>query len=893
MSNHNSNNLKILYWNAQSIREKSVETFDYLCTNNIDIALFQETWLKPNHSLYHHKYKIYRYDRLDRTGGGVAIAINNNIKHNLKPTLNTEIIEYLEIEVETETTPIAIITAYFPGTNLSQNTLNNFKNDLLLLTQNRGSFIICGDLNARHRFWNCSRRNQAGTILLDLMTTGRFNIHHPTEPTHYPTQRRQKPSTIDLILSNQLHNFSDPFITNNCLMSDHKAIEFSLYTSKSSKIPDNFIPNFKQANWDVFRSTFNDKINLKNICVANINSTSQIDLMINTLESALHTSTSAAVPFTKPTHHQIILTDEIKFLITERNRCRRQWQRTRDIIFKSTLNHLNNKIKTEINAIRNKNWSNLLKSMNVGSRKMWKTSKLLKKDIKYAPPLQYENNTYITDHEKVNILSKTFLKSHEITLNYKSTIIDNLVKESVTLINNEPLPNLKNIKFCKTAEIYTILKQLRNNKAPGPDKIQNIILKKIPKKGVVYILHIMNACLALCYFPKAWKKANVLAIPKPGKNITSPDAYRPISLLSSISKILEKIILKRICKHVQQNNIIPSTQFGFRPQHSTNHQLVRAVKYIKNSFDEKFSVGMVLFDNEKAFDTVWHDGLMHKLLKFKFPIYLIKIIKQFVENREFKVCSKTTHSQPQFIPAGVPQGSRLSPTLYNIYIADFPTLRKYCETAFFADDLAIFIKSNDRDVIIIKLQSAIHQIHDYYNDWKIKINPLKSKAMFFTRRRLPQYLPDRSLKFDSTEINWSLNVKYLGVLLDKTLTFAAHTQTTIEKVQKCIKIYYSLINRNSKLSQKNKIILYKVIFQSIILYGSPVWGDCAQAHKQKLQVVQNKILKLIMNLPYDYSTSLLHHVTQVKLINECIQSRVSRFRESCYFSENELISNLF
>lgn len=266
------------------------------------------------------------------------------------------------------------------------------------------------------------------------------------------------------------------------------------------------------------------------------------------------------------------------------------------------------------------------------------------------------------------------MKAHEITKDYKHRTIDTEVTNDINYLNNCPPNSIDPKILTKPMEIKHIINRLKKNKAPGPDEIPNTLLKQLPMKAVVYLTYIFNACMLLSYFPNEWKHALVSAIPKTGKDLTKPISYRPISLLSTISKIFEKILLNRIDEHIDLHHIIPNNQFGFRQFHSATQQAFRIAHHIKTAFGKKMSTGMVLFDGEKAIDTVWHDGLLHKLIKLKFPIYLIKIIQSFLANRSFKVRVNRSISNSMNVCAGVPQGSRLFPKLYSLYISDFPDI---------------------------------------------------------------------------------------------------------------------------------------------------------------------------------------------------------------------------
>jgi hypothetical protein len=188
-------------------------------------------------------------------------------------------------------------------------------------------------------------------------------------------------------------------------------------------------------------------------------------------------------------------------------------------------------------------------------------------------------------------------------------------------------------------------------------------------------------------------------------------------------------------------------------------------------------------------------------------------------------------------------------------------------------------------VIIGRLQTALNCLRDYYSKWRIGLNSSKTQAVFFTKRRTRE-LPTSELLLDGHSIPWENRAKYLGLILDKTLTFAPHVEHISGKIQKMIRILYPLIDRKSKLSPPQKILLYKAVFQPTILYSSVAWQDCAGAHKRRLQILQNKCLKLILNLSRYHSTSDVHDEANCKLISESYE----RFQNRLLFIDNPLIN---
>jgi len=246
-----------------------------------------------------------------------------------------------------------------------------------------------------------------------------------------------------------------------------------------------------------------------------------------------------------------------------------------------------------------------------------------------------------------------------------------------------------------------------------------------------------------------------------------PPPHKLISLLPTLSKILEKIILKRIYPILNEKKIIPNAQFGFRNKHSSLHQLHRIVDNIASSLEQKQFCSGVFLDIAQAFDRVWLKGLMFKLLFLPIPLYLI--LKSFLSNRTFAVRCKDEISVSHPIKVGFPQGSILSPTLYNIFTADLPQSNN-TTLATFADDTAITSSNSDITTATINLQNHLTQLQEWFNLWKIKINESKSSHITFTLS--PKNIPPVHL--NNHQIPMHDSVKYLGLLFDKRITWANH-----------------------------------------------------------------------------------------------------------------------
>jgi hypothetical protein len=239
---------------------------------------------------------------------------------------------------------------------------------------------------------------------------------------------------------------------------------------------------------------------------------------------------------------------------------------------------------------------------------------------------------------------------------------------------------------------YTIQKSSLN-KSPVFDLITIEVTRSLPKIAIVHISHIYNAILRLAYFLLLWKFSTIILVPKPNKPPDLPLSYRPISLLPFFTKILERLILKRILPIIIENNVLSDTQFGFRASHSTIHKVHRLVDAISYTLEYKLYCTCVFLDISQAFDRVWHDGLLYKLKRFLPPAYYL-IIKSYLIERHFQIGYGSAFSDIAVIKASIPQGSILFLILYNIYVSDKPTTH-YTSVADYAYDKAIIAINND------------------------------------------------------------------------------------------------------------------------------------------------------------------------------------------------------
>lgn len=818
----------------------------------------------------------------------MAVVVRKTLKHHVLPVINTKLVENIGIKLYTNIGAINIFSCYFAGGAAGRDNTRktSFSSDIVKLTTISDKFILGGDLNCRHQHWGCLRSNCWGNILHSQLETRDIYLKYPPDPTYIPTSSRSQPSTLDFFLTNIPQKLTPAEVLND-LGSDHMPVK-SILKCSYDKLEANYVYLFSNGNWHMYSNRI--KSILRNQSYTISTDPGVIDGMITTLNHAITNATEVSIPKKELKPHTKQLPQYIKNIISIRNLYRRNWIRYRNFYDKIQMNRLNKFISNEISRYRNKSWNKHLSSLKKSSLPFWNITKVLRKKPRLIPTLVNNDTIYTSCKDKCDVLAENFKSNHLCSANLSDTETIQQVSSSVGSLQNAVEVTEHNYLISESY-LKGIIKHLKNKKAPGIDRINNTCIKKLPNIGVKLLLTIINSCLSAKYFPNCWKEAKIIPIAKPNKPHNSPKSYRPISLLPSISKILEKVIKDKLLAYIEENNILPPQQFGFRKGHNTSHAVSRIKNIVRTKFEEGKSTGMVLLDIKAAFDSVWHDALIFKMINFKFPIPLIKIINCFLKDRIYRVHIGSCSSNRTSVPAGCPQGSCLSPVLYNIYTADFPILTE-CTTSIFADDTAVLCSETLAEDIISNLEHSVNSINNYFIKWKISTNSSKTQAIFFTRKRKECFTPQRSLTIGSEIIQWESKVKYLGILLDTKLNFKDHLSFTVDKINKTTRVLYPFINRKSKLSCENKMIILKVIFHSIMFYGAPVWAKCAQCHINKLQVSQNKLLKMIFNLPWFYSTRRLHELSGMDTINHKLHKLKLNFDRRCQDSDYEHIQNI-
>ena len=445
--------------------------------------------------------------------------------------------------------------------------------------------------------------------------------------------------------------------------------------------------------------------------------------------------------------------------------------------------------------------------------------------------------------------------------------------------NREPVLNIITME-----EIKEVIDSLDPKKAPGLDKITNKIIKLIFPAISSLLLWLFNTSLLYGIFPNDWKTATISMLPKPKKDKKNPANYRPLSLTSCLGKCLEKIVTKRIYTWAESNNKINKQQNGFRKGRSTNDSLFKLTQTIKNGFITGNVTTGIFLDVEKAFDQVWHKGLLYKLNNIGLPNILLRWIGDFLGNRKMIVHLNNKSGEPLKPIHGVPQGSPLSPILFLPYVADIPETSDGIIISQFADDISVFSCSKFYKLNEIRLQRYLSALFIWCTKWRIKLNPTKTKIVHFHKTKK---ILNTKLKLGNESLKVYPYVTFLGITLDHGLSFSKHVEEKIEEVQYIKSMLYKLKGKYFGPSEKNMISLYKVFIRSKFEYGCCTLVLAKPSRIYNFEKEQSKFLRFTLSLNKKKTTTL-NKFGNIQSIHDRIRELSKRWIEKSLHNNNDV-----
>ena len=482
-------------------------------------------------------------------------------------------------------------------------------------------------------------------------------------------------------------------------------------------------------------------------------------------------------------------------------------------------------------------WKGIKEIINIKPKNFDHPTCLQHGDVNITDPIAISNsfNDYFTSIAD-KILDK---RKYGGTKSYRDFLANRLTENFV-------------FKECDENEIKSIISSFQISKSSGPNSIPTFLLHLLKDQICSPLLKIFNLSLHTGEHPDILKISKTIPIYKKGSRLQVSN-YRPISLLSNLNKILEKIVHCRVYKFLDDFQCLYSLQFGFRKKHSTNHALIEITETIRQALDDKKMACGVFVDLQKAFDTVNHDILIAKLEHYGIRGTANKWFSSYLNNRTQYVSILGFDSSTKTVPHGVPQGSVLGPLLFLIYINDLQSAIKNSKVFHFADDTNLLNISNSYRKMEKMVNADLKMLYSWLLANKISLNCDKTEIIFF--RKPGAKAPVLKIKMNGHRIFPSVSIKYLGMHLDEFLNGSFHANILSKKLKRA----NGMLCKARHYVQKDDLrTLYFAIFSSHLIYASQIWGQVTNTFNRKIFKLQNRALRIISFSDFGAKTNPLY-----------------------------------
>lgn len=823
-------NNKILIINFQSVKNKKAEIGNLIDSSNPNIIIGTETWLRKDicsSEIFPDGFNVYRKDRRDGYGGVLVAVRSDYISEEVNPD-NENDTESIFVKISLHHNKSLIVGSMYrpPSSDLAY--MEDLKQQVdKLKKKNKGAvFWIGGDINLPDIQWTTQTvDNHHYPTSVNMKFLDLIHDNHLEQIVSFPTR---KDRVLDLFLTNR------PSLVNRCEplpgISDHDIVYIDTdITAKINKPTQRKIYLWKKAdNTKLEELTRSMNTNFHSIFHPMSPIQEMWDFIKKNLLNILQESVPSKLSSTR--FHQAWITRDIKRLSRRKKRSfikARNTNNKADIKRYQRLKKLTEKeCKT---AYKNYIEDMISPELTNNPKRFWSFIKSKRCETTGVAPLRDTDGlTYSDGKSKANILNQQF-----------SSVFNS--DEDVSTIPDKgpsPHPAMDNITVTENG-VCKLLRNLNIHKASGPDEIPTRLIKEQAENLAPIFTTFFQASITQGKLPSDWKEANVVPIFKKGEKCKAAN-YRPVSLTVVICKILEHIICSSISKHLEKHGILTDAQHGFRKNRSCESQLILTVQDLAKSMDLGKQTDLILLDFSKAFDKVPHERLLYKAMYYGVRGSTLQWIRDFLSGRNQRVIVDGKSSNNAPVQSGVPQGSVLGPLMFLLFINDLPEYVHQSNVRLFADDCVLYRNiCNNTDTI--KLQEDLNSLLQWETDWQMEFHPSKCQLLRVTNKRKPV---TNSYNIRGHRLEVVDSAKYLGVTIHKNLRWNEH----IDNITKKANSTRAFIQRNLQHCPRNtKAACYTTLVRPLVEYACTVWDPHTALNIQKLEAVQRRSARFVMN----------------------------------------------
>ena len=832
--------LTICYTNVRGLRGNFTDLEAFMLKNKPDIFALCETNLHED--VLDADVQLPGYLPIHRKDSGNMHGLGVYVKSNLpiarEYTLEDEKESFMCFRLALLHTTTYIFFLYRSPSSSSCSVIEAVSSniDKALIHQPSANIMVCGDFNAHNTEWLSHSRaiDVAGVSCFEFALA-----HDITQivdfPTRIPDRDDHQPYLLDLFLCS---------IPDLCTVishpplgkSDHMVVgvDVNFVVKSANEHPyHRTVYSYCKADWDGLRDHLRD---VPWLDIFKHNATFAAKEISEWIEIGI----DCYIPhhkFQLKPHSSPWFTPSCAAAIAHRNHIFHQYHRNMTPENKKLFCDSRNHCKRVLEEAKSKYAEATrcsIASQSIGSRDFWRISNsILNRGKSTIPPLFNGPEVLTTATDKANLFARNFSKNS--TLDDSSQVLPDFPSRTEQRLSSRKITSRM---------VAKVIHNLDTFKATGPDRIPSIVLKMCSSELSPVLAKLYNRCLTESCFPSCWKSSSVVPAFKNDGERSDPGNYRPISLLPIISKIFESFINDSLIKHLDGTSLFSDLQYGFRAFRSTADLLTVLSERIYNSLDAGGETRAIALDISKAFDKVWHAGLLHKLKAYGVDGSILSIIESFLLDRALKVVLDG-HSSPLYnINAGVPQGSVLGPTLFLVFINDLPD-GALSRIGIYADDTTVYSSVGKSGVFekvesAAELQDDLRGIVEWGNRWLVSFNATKTKLLSFHRHRDPSLVP---VEMNGIALPEKTSFRLLGITFTPSMDWKPYIQSIAKAASRRVG---SLYRAQRFLTPETILHLYKSTIRPCMEYCSHIWGGAPKSHGlDLLDRVQKRVVNLV------------------------------------------------
>ena len=843
------NDLSILHYNVRGLIGKQHDLSRLLhglgYKGGIPIVTLNETWLRSNtiDLVKIPGYKFMGKCREGRKGGGVGFLIRTDLVVRERQDLHvtSRNFEHMTIELKTDKDTILLVSLYRPLNTSDKDFVIEYTKLLQLLTNDNQNVIVCTDhnldllkINEHHTTWEFVESNLEKNLYPQITKPTRITHSTATLIDNIITSSKLNVTQTSYVILEDLSDHLPCLITiENALHSLRKPIEMTkrnLSLDNIKKISD----TLQEENWSV------------SLC----------DPDVNVAFDYFHTKLISTIDMIAPERTTKVKPGRLNepWLTASLLKCTKKQKSLYSLHIKDKTNvekldkyrNYRNTLKKVLRANKRNYYITRCNEYRHNTRKLWAlTNEIIKKERNKSNIIEAlnVNGEVIRGPQKIANEFCNFFSN--VGKNYANKVAQSTKELKAYL---QAITRSKKSMFLEpvtTQEIDIIIRELKGKMSSGYDNISNKLLKELRPCLLVPLTIIFNKSLTTGIFPDNMKLSDVTPLHK-SKDKCLTNNYRPISLLITISKLLEKIMYTRTYGFLENTNQIYNSQYGFRPKHSCTNAISELTAEIVKGWEHNKNTIAAFLDLSKAFDTLKHKVLLDKMELYGIRGVCKKWFESYLKSRQMRTkcvtsgSMKTVYSEYYPVDYGTPQGSCLGPLLFLIFTNDLHLHIEHCRCILFADDTTIYVTHRNQRYARWCLESDLKTVVDWFKANTLTLNLDKSAILNFNPKPL-----NLNLEIDNTKLPDVTHIKFLGVWLDNTLSWNTHVNKLCYKIRQNLNL---LRMGKNMLDIPTKKILYYAQIHSHLNYRILVWGNMLNANQlNRLQSIQNLSMKTITN----------------------------------------------